>query len=113
MTPVPVGIALGSNMGVRCAELNAGMFFLRSLSVTGEIRQSQRIETKPVDCPPDSDSFLNAVVELEIDSEKLPPRTLLKLLSSWRYALQLYGLPFELHLAHEFIQLRRPKVESI
>ncbi len=40
-------------------------------------------------------------------------RTMLKLLSSWRYALRLYGFPFELHLAHELIQLRRPKVESI
>jgi radical SAM superfamily enzyme YgiQ (UPF0313 family) len=40
-------------------------------------------------------------------------RRLLKLLSSWRYALQLYSFPLELHLAHQFIQLRKPKVESI
>jgi len=40
-------------------------------------------------------------------------RKLLKLLSSWRYASRLYGFPVELHLAHEFIQLRKPKVESI
>jgi hypothetical protein len=40
-------------------------------------------------------------------------RRLLKLLSSWRYALQLYAFPLELHLAHQFIQLRKPKVESI
>ena len=40
-------------------------------------------------------------------------RRLLKLLSSWRYAARIYSLPFELRLAHEFIQLRRPKVESI
>jgi tRNA A37 methylthiotransferase MiaB len=40
-------------------------------------------------------------------------RKLLTLLSSWRYAFQLYAFPFELHLAHQFIQLRKPKVESI
>ena len=31
-------------------------------------------------------------------------RRLLKLLSSWRYALQLYAFPLELHLAHQFIR---------
>jgi anaerobic magnesium-protoporphyrin IX monomethyl ester cyclase len=40
-------------------------------------------------------------------------RRLLKLLSSWRYAARVYGFPLELRLAHEFIQLRRPKAESI
>jgi radical SAM superfamily enzyme YgiQ (UPF0313 family) len=40
-------------------------------------------------------------------------RRLLKLLSSWRYAARLYSFPVELRLAHEFIQLRKPKVESI
>jgi radical SAM superfamily enzyme YgiQ (UPF0313 family) len=40
-------------------------------------------------------------------------RRLLKLLSSWRYAARVYGFPLELRLAHEFIQLRKPKVESI
>lgn len=40
-------------------------------------------------------------------------RTLLKTLSSWRYALRFYNFPLELHLAHEFISLRKPKVESV
>jgi radical SAM superfamily enzyme YgiQ (UPF0313 family) len=40
-------------------------------------------------------------------------RNLLSLLGSWRYALGFYSFPVELNLAHEFIQLRRPKVESI
>jgi anaerobic magnesium-protoporphyrin IX monomethyl ester cyclase len=40
-------------------------------------------------------------------------RKLLTMLSSWRYAARLYSFPVELRLAHEFIQLRRPKVESI
>jgi len=40
-------------------------------------------------------------------------RKLLRALSAWRYAFRLYGFPAELELAHEFIRLRRPKVESI
>jgi radical SAM superfamily enzyme YgiQ (UPF0313 family) len=40
-------------------------------------------------------------------------RKLLVLLSSWRYAFKLYDFPLELQLAHLFIQLRKPKVESI
>jgi len=79
----PVGIALGSNLGVRTAELSAGINYLRSLSEGGKIKQSQRILTKPVDCPPGSESFLNCVVEIQLDSEKLPPRALLKLLQEF------------------------------
>jgi radical SAM superfamily enzyme YgiQ (UPF0313 family) len=40
-------------------------------------------------------------------------RTLLKVLSSWRYAFRLYGHPYELQLAHQFINLRKPKRESL
>jgi len=40
-------------------------------------------------------------------------RLLLKTLSFWRYALHLYGYPFELHLANHFINLRKPKRESL
>ncbi|MGC2403232.1 MAG: radical SAM protein [Acidobacteriaceae bacterium] len=40
-------------------------------------------------------------------------RTLLKSLSSWRYALRCYRYPFELHLAHRYIKLRKPKRESL
>ncbi|MGA2650750.1 MAG: radical SAM protein [Terracidiphilus sp.] len=40
-------------------------------------------------------------------------RLLLKALSSWRYALGLYGFPYELHLANRFINLRKPKRESL
>jgi 2-amino-4-hydroxy-6-hydroxymethyldihydropteridine diphosphokinase len=74
---VPVGIALGSNLGNRSAELNAGISFLRSLSGTGEIRESPRIETAPVDCPPGSPPFLNSVAEIEVDSVVLTPLNLL------------------------------------
>ena len=40
-------------------------------------------------------------------------RALLKLLSWWRYALRVYSFPFELQLANDFINLRKPKRESL
>ncbi|HKO20752.1 MAG TPA: radical SAM protein [Acidobacteriaceae bacterium] len=40
-------------------------------------------------------------------------RILLKILSSWRYAMHLYSFPFELQLANQFISLRKPKRESL
>jgi hypothetical protein len=40
-------------------------------------------------------------------------RGLLKSLSSWRYALGVYSHPQELRLAQQFINLRRPKQESL
>ena len=74
---VPVGIALGSNMGDRFAELDAGISFLRLLSKKHDVRESPRIETAPVDCPPGSPAFLNSVAEIEVDSVFLPPLNLL------------------------------------
>lgn len=40
-------------------------------------------------------------------------RILLKTLSAWRYALRIYGYPLELEWAHSFINLRKPKRESL
>ncbi|HWG58245.1 MAG TPA: radical SAM protein [Candidatus Acidoferrales bacterium] len=40
-------------------------------------------------------------------------RALLKSLSAWRYALRVYAFPRELRWAHEFIDLRKPKRESL
>jgi radical SAM superfamily enzyme YgiQ (UPF0313 family) len=40
-------------------------------------------------------------------------RNVLKALSSWRYALGFYHCPFELELAHKFVALRKPKLESL
>jgi hypothetical protein len=40
-------------------------------------------------------------------------RAFLKFISAWRYALRIYAFPFELHLAHRFIDLRKPKRESL
>jgi hypothetical protein len=40
-------------------------------------------------------------------------RTLLKMLSAWRYAWHVYRFPRELRWAHHFIDLRKPKQESL
>jgi radical SAM superfamily enzyme YgiQ (UPF0313 family) len=40
-------------------------------------------------------------------------RRLLMALSSWRYRLRFYSAPLELSLAQRFIDLRKPKVESL
>jgi radical SAM superfamily enzyme YgiQ (UPF0313 family) len=40
-------------------------------------------------------------------------RLFLKALSAWRYRLHIYSFPFELHLANQFIALRKPKRESL
>lgn len=83
MSLVPAGIALGSNLGDRAAELAAGVVFLRSLAVDGRARVSSALETAPVDCPPGSPSFLNAIAEIRVDTETLPPRTLLEKLKAF------------------------------
>jgi 2-amino-4-hydroxy-6-hydroxymethyldihydropteridine diphosphokinase len=76
MPDVLVGIALGSNMGDRNLELNAGISLLRILAVDRIVRESPRIETMPVNCPPGSPPFLNSVAELVIDSVSFPPLNL-------------------------------------
>ena len=40
-------------------------------------------------------------------------RHLLQALSSWRYAVRFYSVPVELQWAQQFIELRKPKVESL
>ena len=86
MPDVLVGIALGSNMGDRSAELDAGISFLSDLAEGGEVRESPRIETAPVDCPPGSRPFLNSVAEIEVDTVSLPPLHLLSCLQEFEHA---------------------------
>ena len=57
--------------------------FLRELSEKGEVRESPRIETSPVDCLPGTPPFLNAVAEIEVDSVMLPPLHLLSFLQEF------------------------------
>jgi anaerobic magnesium-protoporphyrin IX monomethyl ester cyclase len=40
-------------------------------------------------------------------------RRLLQTLGSWRYATEIYASPFELRWAHQWIELRKPKAESL
>ncbi len=60
------GISLGSNLGDRTAHLDAAVREVTALSTSPETsRVSSYHETAPVDCPPDSDRFLNATMEIE------------------------------------------------
>ena len=59
------GIALGSNLGDRKSSLNQAIGHLRELHEGGDFLVSGFHETEPLDCPPGSPAFLNAVAELE------------------------------------------------
>ncbi|HET6409016.1 MAG TPA: 2-amino-4-hydroxy-6-hydroxymethyldihydropteridine diphosphokinase [Chthoniobacteraceae bacterium] len=60
------GIALGSNLGDRLANLRAGRNrVLEIAGVSGPLLSSRVYETDPVDTAPNSGPFLNAVIEIE------------------------------------------------
>src|SRR5690606_24646269 len=58
-TLMECGIGIGSNAGRRTEHLCAAVEELRALGLRPEV--SPVYETDPVDCPPDSRAFLNAV----------------------------------------------------
>jgi 2-amino-4-hydroxy-6-hydroxymethyldihydropteridine diphosphokinase len=64
------GIALGSNLGDSLLHLRRAAVALRALS-SSEVRASHIYKTDPVECPPGSPPFLNAVVEIEWKKEVL------------------------------------------
>ncbi|MBV9106713.1 MAG: 2-amino-4-hydroxy-6-hydroxymethyldihydropteridine diphosphokinase [Verrucomicrobia bacterium] len=69
------GIALGSNIENRLANLRAGCEQARSLNEVGPpIRTSSIYETAPVDCEPGTMPYLNAVMEINFTG---PPVILL------------------------------------
>jgi 2-amino-4-hydroxy-6-hydroxymethyldihydropteridine diphosphokinase len=71
-----VGIALGSNLDDRLENLRAARRHLLALHEDrGPFLCSRIYETEPVDCPPGSPKFLNAVIEL---SCTIPPLDLLE-----------------------------------
>ena len=70
--PISVLVALGSNLGDREVSLRRAVRELRS--VFKVVRVSPFIDTEPVDAPPGSPRFLNAVVAGYTD---LDPRSLL------------------------------------
>ena len=63
-----VGIALGSNLGDRAAQLRAAVAAIRAFAEP-PILLSQVYETAPVDCPPGSPAFLNAAMEIGFSGE--------------------------------------------
>lgn len=59
------GIALGSNLGDRLANLRDACAFLREISTIGEPLLTAPIyQTEPLLCPPGSPEFLNTVIEI-------------------------------------------------
>jgi 2-amino-4-hydroxy-6-hydroxymethyldihydropteridine diphosphokinase len=76
-----VSIALGSNLGDSRKIISAAMAGLEKLS-SAPILKSSLWQTSPVDCPPDSPKFLNAVVAF-VPPEKETPELLLAKLQTW------------------------------
>ncbi len=64
-------IALGSNLGDSRRLLNRAFECLRQLS-DGEFKASRLWRSTPVDCPPNSPDFLNAVCLLEPNPSETP-----------------------------------------
>ncbi len=71
-------VALGSNLGDSHGILRRAMDRLQELSDTPLLRSSVR-ETAPVDCPPGSPMFVNAVVALTPRAGATPESLLVKL----------------------------------
>jgi 2-amino-4-hydroxy-6-hydroxymethyldihydropteridine diphosphokinase len=76
---VRVGVGIGSNLDSRGHYMARAFAFLRSLS-EGHFLRSSVWETDPVDCPPGSPKFFNAVAEIETNR---PPRRLLALFQAF------------------------------
>lgn len=77
-TPHSVFVALGSNLGDSASILAEAMERLGVLS-TGPVRRSSLWSTSPVDCPPGSPPFVNAVVALTPLVDETPESLLCKL----------------------------------
>jgi len=103
--PWSVAVALGSNLGDRALFLRRAIHELRS--VVDVVRVSAFMETDPVDAPPGSPRFLNAVVA---GSTRLGPQELLDALlaiesrlgrrRSVRNAPRVIDLDLIIHSAH-------------
>lgn len=67
----PYGIALGSNLGDRRANLERGVeMLLERMPEAKLVAGASLYETDPIDCAPDTQAFLNTVIEIE---SPLPP----------------------------------------
>lgn len=66
------GIALGSNLGDRLANLRAGReAVLRLPGISGSASSSRVYETEPVGTGPDAGRFLNAVIDVEFSGQPI------------------------------------------
>jgi 2-amino-4-hydroxy-6-hydroxymethyldihydropteridine diphosphokinase len=71
-----VGIALGSNLGDRLANIRAAANGLKQIATPGaDFLTAQIYQTEPRFCPPGSPDFLNTVIEIGFDGT---PNELLK-----------------------------------
>jgi len=65
-----IGIALGSNLGDRLANLRSARGAIVDLSADkSSVLASRVYETEPIDCEAGAATFLNAVVEIEYDGD--------------------------------------------
>jgi 2-amino-4-hydroxy-6-hydroxymethyldihydropteridine diphosphokinase len=63
---IPFGIALGSNLGDREANLRRGIALLLERTPGSRLTAQARFHnTEPVDCAPGTAPFLNSVIEIE------------------------------------------------
>ncbi|MGA0853791.1 MAG: 2-amino-4-hydroxy-6-hydroxymethyldihydropteridine diphosphokinase [Luteolibacter sp.] len=72
------GIALGSNLGDRMANLREAMRLIGEIAdKTSPFLKAAIYQTEPVHCPPDSPNFFNTVVEISFDgnAEELLKKT--------------------------------------
>ncbi|HEX4638524.1 MAG TPA: 2-amino-4-hydroxy-6-hydroxymethyldihydropteridine diphosphokinase [Chthoniobacterales bacterium] len=65
-----IGIALGSNLGDRLANLRGARDAIVDLAADrSSVLVSRVYETEPIDCKPGAEKFLNAVIEIEYDGD--------------------------------------------
>lgn len=80
------GIALGSNLGDRLANLRAACASLREIATAGEsVLTAPVYQTEPLLCPPGSPEFLNTVIEIHFSG------TAMELLATTRATEQKLG----------------------
>jgi 2-amino-4-hydroxy-6-hydroxymethyldihydropteridine diphosphokinase len=86
-----VGIALGSNLGDRLANLQAARDCLLEIATPGEpFLLASTYQTEPVLCPPGSPLFYNSTVEIAFEGD---PFELLELTQSLEKKLGRIGTP--------------------
>src|SRR5690349_6018492 len=64
-----VGIALGSNLGDRMANLRAARQAIGKLVGNKQSLASSVYETEAINCEPGAEKFLNAVLEIDYDGD--------------------------------------------